>query len=292
MRKVAEANHDIAVGLADVRGDVRRLSRQQLEQRRREEALAAKAVIIAAQAEATRPAASYTACLPYIYYIQLNKIEIINARGVSTYNPTKARWAGTGFLLNNGRFITSRRLLERWRFKESTDLIDLNRMLEAGNRIVAYFTAYSSSGSALTFTNEQFTYDRTGDTFDARQRVHFAPSYTDKDWAYFNAQKDGGLSANANKATGLDRGVNLSILAYPAELGYNSASGPIYGSTVTTNSGLDRGLILTSNSSFEQGGLGAPVFAPTPSGGLEVVGLVSAFASGKRGIIVPISAIR
>ena len=61
---------------------------------------------------------------------------------------------------------------------------------------------------------------------------------------------------------------------------------------MTANSGLERGDILTTNTSFEIGGSGAPVFAVSESGEYEVIGLISSMAEGMRGIVVPISAVR
>ncbi|GHT33397.1 hypothetical protein AGMMS49574_18980 [Bacteroidia bacterium] len=279
-----------AAALARARAD----SAQKAEQAAKEK----ENVIIPVTSSTPRPT-SYSAYFPYIYYIQLDKIETVDSKGrISTYNTPKSRWAGTGFLLNNGRFVTSRRIIERWYYKTNDNLIDplMQRLLKTEmndkESIVAYFTAYSATGEALTFTSKQFTVDKSGDTYDNKKGVNYAPSMSDKDWAYFNIAKGGGLKFNTAKSTSLERGNELVILGFPGEIGINSASGPVFGSGVTANGGLDRGIILTTNTSFELGGSGAPAFIINGSGELEVIGLISTVSTGQRGNIVPISAIR
>lgn len=250
---------------------------------------------------------SYESCFPYIYYIQLDKVEHTNKKGKTEVINIIHRWAGTGFLLSDGRFVTSRRIIERWYFQVNGNLMDedmrpLNKAVCNLEKVVAYFTAYSSSGDALTFTSDQFTCDRSADNYTVLRgplgglvkgaRLRIAPSNGGKDWAYFQTAKKGGLKFDPSKSASLGRGIPLTILGFPAEVGINSASGPVYGSGVTANSGLDRGDIMTTNTSFEIGGSGAPVFAVSETGEYEVIGLISAMAEGQRGVVVPIAAVR
>ncbi len=250
---------------------------------------------------------SYESCFPYIYYIQLDKVEHTNKKGKTEVINIIHRWAGTGFLLSDGRFVTSRRIIERWYFQVNGNLMDedmrpLNKAVCNLEKVVAYFTAYSSSGDALTFTSDQFTCDRSADNYTVLRgplgglvkgaRLRIAPSNGGKDWAYFQTAKKGGLKFDPSKSASLGRGIPLTILGFPAEVGINSASGPVYGSGVTANSGLDRGDIMTTNTSFEIGGSGAPVFAVSETGEYEVIGLISAMAEGQRAVVVPIAAVR
>lgn len=263
--------------------------------------------VAAPVAQATSGMTSYESCFPYIYYIQLDKVEHTNKKGKVEVINIIRRWAGTGFLLSDGRFVTSRRIIERWYFQVNGSLMDedmrpLNKAVCNLEKVVAYFTAYSSTGDALTFTSDQFTCDRSADTYTVLRgplgglvkgaRLRIAPSNGGKDWAYFQTAKKGGLKYDPSKSNTLGRGVSLTILGFPGEVGINSASGPVYGSGVTANSGLDRGDIMTTNTSFEIGGSGAPVFALSDGGEYEVVGLISSMGEGQRGIVVPIAAVR
>lgn len=263
--------------------------------------------VAAPVAQATSGMTSYESCFPYIYYIQLDKVEHTNKKGKVEVINIIRRWAGTGFLLSDGRFVTSRRIIERWYFQVNGNLMDedmrpLNKAVCNLEKVVAYFTAYSSTGDALTFTSDQFTCDRSADTYTVLRgplgglvkgaRLRIASSNGGKDWAYFQTAKKGGLKYDPSKSNTLGRGVSLTILGFPGEVGINSASGPVYGSGVTANSGLDRGDIMTTNTSFEIGGSGAPVFALSDGGEYEVIGLISSMGEGQRGIVVPIAAVR
>ena len=107
-------------------------------------------------------------CFPYIYYIQLDKIEWTHKNGHVEQFDIIRRWAGTGFMLEDGRFVTSRRIIEQWLFQVNGNLLNeelhpLNKAVCNNERVVAYFTAHASNGSSLTFTSEDFVVDRSAD---------------------------------------------------------------------------------------------------------------------------------
>ncbi|MDR2497403.1 MAG: FHA domain-containing protein [Tannerellaceae bacterium] len=243
--------------------------------------------------EPPRPT-SYSAYYPYIYYIQLEKVEYIDQAGNARYyeHTQKTSWAGTGFLLSDGRFVTSRKVIERWYYRFGDKEIDnwlltLHRLVEDKLSVRAHFSARSANGGSLTFTNEQFIIDRTDDKYDSKQKLYLAPASTYKDLAYTNISLGGGLNANAAQARSLNAGVELTVLGFPGAVGVNYAAGPTLGMATASNNGLDRGLISVTSSSSLLRGAGAPVFLPNRSGELEVVGVLSALP----GIIVPLSVI-
>lgn len=110
-------------------------------------------------------------CYKAIYYIKLDQITI--------YTPDNTEWAsyktdtqiigGTGFMLNDGRFITAHRTIEPWAFAEYRNTIvakDLHgrevsfgeiRAMEWSEgynfKVVAQFTAYSPAGTNFKFHN-------------------------------------------------------------------------------------------------------------------------------------------
>ena len=293
--------------LVDLKSDLKSAREDKTESESAKQTVSAGEQAAASAVPAATGMTSYESCFPYIYYIQLDKVEHTNKKGKTEVIDIINRWAGTGFLLSDGRFVTSRRIIERWYFQVNGNLMDedmrpLNKAVCNLERVVAYFTAYSSTGDALTFTSDQFTCDRSADTYTVLRgplgglvkgaRLRIAPSNGGKDWAYFQTAKKGGLKFDTSKSTSLGRGIPLTILGFPAEVGINSASGPVYGSGVTAHSGLDRGDIMTTNTSFEIGGSGAPVFAVSETGEYEVVGLISSMAEGLRGVVVPIAAVR
>ena len=246
-------------------------------------------------------------CFPYIYYIQLDKIERTDKRGRVEQFDIIRRWAGTGFMLEDGRFVTSRRIIEQWVFQDNgnwlnEELYPLNKAICNDERVVAYFTAHAANGSSLTFTSEDFIVDRSADKTTVLRgplgglvrgaRIYTAPETGGKDWAYMQTSQRSGLKFAPDKSRLMGRGVDLTILGFPGEVGISSASGPVFGNAKTAGSGLTRGDILTTNTSFEVGGSGAPVFALSENGEYEVIGVVSNVTEGQRGIVVPINALR
>ena len=67
---------------------------------------------------------------------------------------------------------------------------------------------------------------------------------------------------------------------------------PIYGSGIVAARGLQNNVILTTDTNYEQGNSGGPVFYTNNDGELIVIGIVSAGAGRSTGFVVPISSIR
>jgi pSer/pThr/pTyr-binding forkhead associated (FHA) protein len=239
-------------------------------------------------------------CLPNIYYIQANKI-------VVTYNYETAQvddigWSGTGFLLDDGRFVTARHVVEPWYYwkqGEQTDetMFELNIYAINGGDVEAYFSAYSSSGDAFTFKTSDYRCNRSQDEYvvfeDGITKCSLAP-LNNTDWAYTSTNKTGGLSYASSKSNNMDRGTKLTVLGFPLGIGANAEDdiNPIYGSAIVSREGLQDGLILTTDTNYEHGNSGGPVFYTNSSGKLQVIGIVSAGAGRNIGFIVPISSIQ
>jgi S1-C subfamily serine protease len=60
---------------------------------------------------------------------------------------------------------------------------------------------------------------------------------------------------------------------------------------MTASEGLTKGVILTTDTNFEEGNSGGPALYINSNGNLVVVGIVSASAGRSTGFIVPISSI-
>ncbi|MDR2232000.1 MAG: FHA domain-containing protein [Tannerella sp.] len=237
-------------------------------------------------------------CDPYVYYIRVLKVEIeFEGRLVET---DKLSWSGTGFLLDDGRFVTARHVVEPWfSFMNGgeidTDMLKLNKIANNGGKIIAHFGAFSSSGDNFTFTSDQFFINRrlddTGvddDGYAVRMSQH---RYLD--WAYLKTSRTEGLKFDAIKSTSLERGEDLMVLGFPYNIGAYSPSDitPQLSSGITTARGLTENLIVTSNSSYERGNSGGPVFWRDSSGDLTVVGIVSSILGRSTGAIIPIAEI-
>ncbi len=245
-------------------------------------------------------------CLPNIFYIQTCGFEITFPDGKKTTvecgrgEDKLPGWSGTGFLLSDGRFVTARHVSEGWYFfvsggEVNSALLNLNAIANNGGKVVAHFIAISSSGRKMSFTSDQFhcnrSHDRENHTEDGTKVV--MASLDNTDYAYFNAGGSG-LPFNSSKSSSLERGTKLTVLGFPLGLGANSQTdiNPIYGSGIVAANGLQNGVILTTDTNYEQGNSGGPVFYTNENGDLVVVGIVSAGAGRNTGFIVPISAIR
>lgn len=255
------------------------------------------------------------ACLPGVYYIQSVYFELTLPDGSSgklncgeeygdadeNGNRRKVpRWSGSGFLLNNGKFVTARHVIEAWSFWQdgdgvNEDLAMLNAIANNGGKVVAHLIAVSSSGNKLNLSSDKFRVDSSRDTHGTTEngtRLSLA-SIDDTDFAFANVgSASGGLQFDAEKSRNLNRGEKLTVLGFPLGLGVNSSGvNPVYGSAIVAASGLQDGIILTTDTNYEHGNSGGPVFYTDPSGKLVVIGIVSAGAGRTIGCIVPISKI-
>lgn len=245
------------------------------------------------------------ACLPHIYFIQTYKYSIRMPSGESGELQCGVDnvpgWTGTGFMLEDGRFVTARHVTEGWYFWASGGQVDenmllLNQIATNGGQVVCHFIAISASGDTLEFSSDQFIVDRSHDQAVQLQdgsTAHLAP-LDETDFSYMRTSRGSGLPYNSTKSTQLERGTKLTVLGFPLGLGANAVDdiNPIYGSGIVAAPGLNQNVILTTDTNYEQGNSGGPVFYTDENGRLVVIGIVSAGAGRVTGFVVPISAIR
>jgi hypothetical protein len=165
-----------------------------------------------------------------------------------------------------------------------------------GGKVRANFVAISSSGKRLNLSSSQFSCNRSGDqvrTIEDGIKMSMGGS-GNNDIVYASTNISGGLKFNKAASNQLERGTKLTILGFPLGLGANSATSikPISSTATVGVDGLDRGVILTSETNFEHGCSGGPALVMDDSGNYCVIGIVSAIAGRNTGFIVPISALR
>ena len=175
------------------------------------------------------------------------------------------------------------------------DLAQLNAIMNNGGKVRANFVAISSSGKRFNLSSDQFSINRSAD-----QVRHIEDGIKmslggggNTDFAFARVGQSGGLKFNKAASTSLDRGTKLTVLGFPLGLGANSATSikPISSTATVGVDGLDRGIILTSETNFEQGCSGGPALIVDENGNYSVIGIVSAIAGRNTGFIVPINAI-
>lgn len=208
-------------------------------------------------------------------------------------------WSGTGFLLSDGRFVTARHVVEPWFFlqgEEDSEMLTLNILASNGGKVVSYIGAVSPTGDKITFKSTDCRVNRAGDTMRrlrSGERVIIASGGT-RDFATVQSGRPGGLPFSADASRNLRRGTKLTVLSFPLGLGANSYNdiNPVYGTATVAADGLQDGMILTTETTYEKGSSGGPVFITDTTGRLVVVGITSAIAGRSTGFIEPISSIR
>ena len=237
-----------------------------------------------------------------VYYIQTTKVV------AEMENETKEipdfQWSGTGFLLEDGRFVTARHVVEPWVFinKDDPSNLKLNLNIIANNfgTVTAHFKAYSPDGTRFTFTNTDCRFNEESDEISTildeenNEYTIKLAKMNSSDWAVFETNKDGGLHANPSLSQNLQTQDKLHILGYPWGFGANENDiSPVYSQCPVGQSGLHQGVIRITGRSFDQGNSGGPVFYLSDSEdcNYEVIGIVSAGVGSSLGFIVPISTI-
>lgn len=244
------------------------------------------------------------ACLPNVFFIYSTSIDVILPNGeqgnLNCSEDNVPGWCGTGFLLNNGTFVTARHVIEAWNFWMNGNNIDeglaqLNLIINNGGKIKAHFVAISSSGRRLNLTSDQFTINRSADkTHHIEDGLKMSVGGGgNTDYAYAKIDLSDGLKFDRDTSSSLERGTKLTVLGFPFGLGANSSTSikPIYSTATVGVDGLDRGVILTSETNFEHGCSGGPALIMNQDGSYTVIGIVSAITGRNTGFIVPISSV-
>ena len=239
-----------------------------------------------------------TSLYPNTYYLQSYKLVI-------TYNQEEYvfpyKISGTGFLLNNGKFITARHMVEPWLFNSDPSdsaAILANILSTKGAKIKFYFIAYSPDGAKVEMANDDFAIDASYDKQTeaeiwGNKSIFTVPTANGADWASADFSRSGGLAFDKAASTSLQASTPLIILGYPWGKGANSEVDiqPLYSECKVSRGGLDNGVIDAGNIGIDHGNSGGPVFMKNDNGSFIVVGIVSA-EQGKQGFLIPINAIQ
>lgn len=240
--------------------------------------------------------------VPDVYFIKSVSVEITTPDGekgvLDCRDKDVPSWGGTGFLLDDGTFVTARHVAEPWYFwmdGSGTDdaMLELNFVANNGGKVTASFIAVSSSGRRMTFRSDMFRVTRKGDHTEQEDGITISlAQVNENDYAYAVTAHKGTLRASGELSRSLERGTKMTILGFPLGLGANSLRDvtPIYGSAIVSVDGLQQGVILTTDTNYEHGNSGGPALVER-DGELVVVGIVSAMAGRNVGFVVPISRI-
>lgn len=246
-------------------------------------------------------AAIYDQFRDHIYFLKVLNFHIKMPDG--TGGNLDISWNGTGFLLEDGKFVTARHCIQGWRFvtpEGNEEHLLANMAEQMGAQITVHFEAISPSGHSFSFTNQQVRLD---DRFDRLEQIQGPggkevqikianPDQTD--WAYVKRPGRSSLQSNLKLSRNLRAATPVYILGYSYgnALQKSHQVDPLFSESKIARNGLSRGLITLTDRNFGQGNSGGPVLAHDASGNPQVVGIVSAGLGSEIGIVVPISAVR
>lgn len=261
-------------------------------------------------------------CFPYVFFIEATPY--VNGEAIDGLS-----WIGTGFQLNDGKFVTARHVTTPY-FSNNYYIADgevhvrnnanpvqvyyelmLNILFQQGKAEIVYkctstkgsFQFRSSQVSELGKYDEIHTLQtpyqlrEKGENGQVKVVAEVPAGAMIRlgrlgalDFAFYNNNITDGLMANRKLSEDLKQGTQLHILGYPHGLGKGN---PIYSTAVCAQNGLNDDLgkvIVASNDNTEGGNSGGPIFIKTNEGKWEIVAIVSGGTFAK-GRFVPIAVI-
>ena len=209
---------------------------------------------------------------------------------------------GTGFLLDDGRFVTARHVVQPWFFwDEGDDFMKINMMLNNGGTVTAYYTAYSPDGSKIQFKSSDFTTDASGDKNfevpdeDGNTLIATKADLDFRDWASYQTGTKGLIPFDNDYSQNLKSQTALFIIGYTlgmdAQAGGLSTVEPWFSQTTVGKDGLPGGQINISGRNLDKGNSGGPVFA-FKDGKYVVIGLVSSYMGQSIAFLPPIATVK
>lgn len=199
---------------------------------------------------------------------------------------------GTGFLLDNGRFVTARHCVEPWMFdtKDLQQYYALQNSTKGAYKISATILAVNSRRESMKFSNSDFRMDKSGDTpievaievdgqnYTLEGSVAFGNKMAlGNDWAYVNTSNKGTISDGTSYSSNLKGGTKAHLLGFPQGLGIGDGSkivDPIYNELTISRDGLNDARCIMVSQGVDHGNSGGPVFVMDDKN-LKVIGVVS-----------------
>jgi pSer/pThr/pTyr-binding forkhead associated (FHA) protein len=205
---------------------------------------------------------------------------------------------GTGFVLDDGRFLTARRWVEPWAYpRDAQDVLHLyaNFVHHNGGKASVRLVAAAPDGPELTLPGDQFTVPRTGDRAVVGDfgfgegKIAVASATGDGGWATCKVPVPG--AAAAPQAT-LGAGTRVHLLGYeiPADVQAGPAGNPTYARLTLGAADPATGYWSAGDGRPEPGNFGGPVFV-LHEGKPLVAGMLVPGPDGK-GRVVPIGRVK
>lgn len=261
----------------------------------------------------------------YIYTIKIDRIDI-EARG-RKFTPniqTSEIICGTGFVLEDGTFITDRKNIDPWLFqtennKQNKWMDEFAKYKAYGMNIIIHYSAYSTKGTGapISFTNNDFITESSEplqvimhkvdeDHIDDLEDEYNLKLYLDEgdlvemhrfpqnaySWAYIKNKfpKGQGIPYNTQIASNLPGGTDIHMVGYAGASNIHALR-PAHYNDRTNVADTKFNAIILQNRVPEAGYYGSPAFHKNQDGKYEVIGLMVGSVDGKDRLI-PISNIK
>lgn len=233
-------------------------------------------------------------CNPAVYYIKMDNVAIYDRSGKLIYQFDMSDFVGgTGFLLEDGRFVTARRVVEPWFYYWSTSigednkgniwtLGDLQACVNAGLKVEGNFTAYSPAQTSFKFSTSEMTksapklkkYIETYKVSRYLRRIVdssigiyvYDTGSSAEDWATLGKRDQlnvvDGLKYSASASLSPKSGEDVIILGYPHSDGFSNSltvNPEQRKNTINSPDLNDVNVIEMATKRFYKGADGAPV---------------------------------
>lgn len=267
-------------------------------------------------------------CNEAVYYVRMNNVIVYDNANeqVVSFN-TEKLVGGTGFMLEDGRFVTAHRVVEPWFYYQGTLLgtdkhgdrwyfEDVQMCLSLGYTVVANYTAYSSSGAnfqfrssdmkkhALSYSAGMVTETKVITVTDFRSEiklfrkkripVFIYDAISRHDWATMYKKDQlsivNGLKYSDAISLNPKYGTEVKILGYPLGQGFSnsqSVAPTTLDNAINVSTLNDEGVIELSSRRYRVGNDGAPVLQNV-DGQWTVVGILSHTDTADRDNVTPI----
>ena len=287
--------------------------------------------VVEAKPEAAAPVevADIKDCYNSVYYVKMDDVAVFDNENKELVKfTTDYLIGGTGFLLDNGRFVTARRVIEPWFYYNGTKALGKDRrgvqwtfsdiqaaQSKDGFKVVANYTAYAPNGMNFKFKNTDVRGDKGFESTESYYKLEAyklnatlyrlfrtqqikLKSYdmtTKADWVSMaktdQLQKGSGLAFDPAYSTSPVGGNEVVILGYPLGAGMKNSESVSPDKRVNNINvtGLnDKGVIELASRRYQEGNDGAPVLI-NKDGKWVVIGILSHTDSSDRDVVVPIS---
>lgn len=247
---------------------------------------------------ATAPPANPAQALPKtdVYIVEVKELKITDNNG--EVKTLELGFSGTGFMCNDGKFVTARHVVQFWRYRstiaqdKSLTIAKINQFEIEGGRLDITYMARSSGKPPIQFTYKQLIYNDSKDVVREYEGMDVKVALDNKsDWAYVNINSNSDITYDPVLARNLKAGERVYMYGYTSGLDLVSKKklAPLFSEATVAQDGITNGMINVSDKSFGAGHSGGPVFV-FRDGKPVVIGIVTAevVAAKSIGIVLPV----